>query len=162
MTPRRAVDPYHSHSFAELSQLDTAYRDGLFADQVVLITGAAGGIGQAMCVLFGRLGATIVGTGRTASSLDTLATDLDSIGVRCQMIPMTVRDPEAVRSSIDAVWDEQGRLDHVDQQRRWPVRRAGVRHQPQRLECRGRNQPLRHLVHDAGVGRRWAAEGAAW
>ncbi len=113
MTQRRAVDPYHSHSFAELSELDTVYRDGLLADQVVLITGAAGGIGQAMSVLFGRLGATIVGTGRTASSLDALATDLAAIGVRCQMIPMTVRDPDAVRSSIDAVWDEHGRLDHV-------------------------------------------------
>jgi NAD(P)-dependent dehydrogenase (short-subunit alcohol dehydrogenase family) len=113
MTQRRAVDPYHSHSFGELTELDTAYRDGLFDDQVVLITGAAGGIGQAMSVLFGRLGATIVGTGRTASSLEALATNLDSIGVRCQMIPMSVRDPDAVRSSIDAVWDEQGRLDHV-------------------------------------------------
>ena len=111
-TPRH-VDPYHSHSFGELCELDTAYRDGLFDGQVVLITGAAGGIGQAMSVLFGRLGATIVATGRTESSLDVLASNLDSIGVRCQTIPMTVRDPDAVRSSIDAVWDEQGRLDHV-------------------------------------------------
>lgn len=111
-TPRH-VDPYHSHSFGELCELDTAYRDGLFDGQVVLITGAAGGIGQAMSVLFGRLGAAIVATGRTESSLDVLASNLDSIGVRCQTIPMTVRDPDAVRSSIDAVWDEQGRLDHV-------------------------------------------------
>ncbi len=113
MAKRREVDPYHSHSFDELCGLDTVYRDGLFDDQVVLITGAAGGIGQAMSVLFGRLGATIVATGRTESSLDALATNLDSIGVRCQTIAMTVRDPDAVRSSIDAVWDEQGRLDHV-------------------------------------------------
>jgi citronellol/citronellal dehydrogenase len=113
MTKRRQVDPYHSHSFAELCELDTVYRDGLFDGQVVLITGAAGGIGQAMSVLFGRLGATIVATGRTASTLDALASNLDSIGVPCQTIAMTVRDPDAVRSSIDAVWDEQGRLDHV-------------------------------------------------
>ena len=113
MTQRRHVDPYHSHSFAELCELDTVYRDGLFDGQVVLITGAAGGIGQAMAVLFGRLGATIVATGRTASSLDALATNLDSIAVRCQTIAMTVRDPDAVRSSIEAVWHEQGRLDHV-------------------------------------------------
>jgi citronellol/citronellal dehydrogenase len=113
MTKRAEVDPYHSHSFAELCELDTAYRDGLFDGQVVLITGAAGGIGQAMSVLFGRLGATIVATGRTESSLETLASNLDSIGVRCQTIPMTVRDPDAVRSTIDAVWDEQGHLDHV-------------------------------------------------
>jgi citronellol/citronellal dehydrogenase len=82
MTNRREVDPYHSHSFEELSELDTAFRDGLFDGQVVLITGAAGGIGRAMSVLFGRLGATIVATGRTESSLDLLASHLDSIGVR--------------------------------------------------------------------------------
>lgn len=113
MPERANVDPYHSHSFAELCALDTVYRDGLFDDQVVLITGAAGGIGQAMAVLFGRLGATIVATGRTESSLERLAGDLDAIGVRCQSIPMTVRDPDAVRATIDSVWVEQGRLDHV-------------------------------------------------
>ncbi len=109
----RAVDPYHSHSFAELCELDTVYRDGLFTDHVVLITGGAGGIGQAMSVLFGRLGATIVATGRTESSLDALAENLSTIGVECQTIAMTVRDPEAVRATIDAVWERHGRLDHV-------------------------------------------------
>ncbi len=79
----------------------------------MLITGGAGGIGQAMSVLFGRLGATIVATGRTESSLDSLAGNLATIGVECQTIPMTVRDPEAVRATIDAVWERHGRLDHV-------------------------------------------------
>jgi citronellol/citronellal dehydrogenase len=109
----QSIDPYHSHTFAELCELDTVYRDDLFAGQVVLITGAAGGIGTAMSVLFGRLGATIVATGRKQDGLDRLAADLATIDVPCQTISMTVREPEQVRETIDAVWEEHGRLDHV-------------------------------------------------
>ncbi len=106
-------DPYRSHTFAELCALDTAYRPDLFRDQVVLITGAAGGIGTAMSVLFGRLGATIVATGRTAESLDRLAADLDSVGIACQTIVMTVRDPEQVAAALDAAWERHGAIDHL-------------------------------------------------
>ena len=95
-------DPYHSHTFEELCALPLVYHDKLFADQVVLITGAAGGIGTAMSVLFGRLGATVVATGRTDSSLARLAADLATINVACETVTMTVRDSDAVarRSSM--------------------------------------------------------------
>jgi len=107
------VDPYHSHSFEELAALPTVFAHDVFEDQVVLITGGAGGIGTAMSVLFGRLGATIVATGRTAASLDRLAEQLASIDVVCHPIAMTVRDPEAVAVSLDEVLERHGRLDHV-------------------------------------------------
>jgi len=106
-------DPYHSHSFEELCALPTVYRDDLFAGQVVLITGAAGGIGTAMSVLFGRLGATIVATGRTAESLERLAGDLASIDAPCETVTMTVRDPEQAAQTIRRATDSLGRIDHV-------------------------------------------------
>ncbi|MDA3041278.1 MAG: SDR family oxidoreductase [Actinomycetota bacterium] len=112
-SPGGAVDPYHSHSFAELCRLDTAFRDGLFEDQVVLITGGAGGIGTAMSVLFGRLGATVVATGRDPEKLERLQSDLASIDVPVHTFVMTVREPEEVEETIDSIWDRCGRLDHV-------------------------------------------------
>lgn len=104
-------DPYHSHTFAELCELPTAYRDGLFDGQVVLITGAAGGIGTAMSVLFGRLGATIVACGRTGETLDALAAQLGEAGITCHTRVMTIRDPDQVAELIDETWDRFGRLD---------------------------------------------------
>jgi len=106
-------DPYHSHSFEELCALPLVYHDQLFADQVVLITGGAGGIGTAMSVLFGRLGATIVATGRTEESLSRLAADLATIDVICDTVTMSVRDPDAVAAAIDQATSAHGRIDHV-------------------------------------------------
>ena len=106
-------DPYHSHSFEELCALPLVYQADLFADQVVLITGAAGGIGKAMSVLFGRLGATIVATGRTEASLARLAADLATIDVLCETVTMTIRDSDAVAATIDQAASAHGRIDHV-------------------------------------------------
>jgi len=106
-------DPYHSHSFTELCELPAVYNDDLFAGQVVLITGGAGGIGTAMSVLFGRLGATIVATGRTQDSLDRLAADLGTIDVACETAAMTVRDPGQVADTIKHIADNHGGIDHV-------------------------------------------------
>ena len=106
-------EPSHSHSFEELCALPLVYQADLFADQVVLITGAAGGIGTAMSVLFGRLGATIVATGRTEASLARLAADLATIDVPCETVTMTIRDSDAVAATIDQAASAHGRIDHV-------------------------------------------------
>lgn len=106
-------DAYRSHSFEELSQLPMAYRDGLFADCVVLITGGAGAIGTAMAVLFGRLGASIVACGRTPETLEVLAERLTSLDVPVDVYPTTVRDPDQVDDLIGAIWSSHGRLDTV-------------------------------------------------
>ncbi len=106
-----SADPYRSHTFEQLSRLPIAYRDGLFEGQVVLITGGGGAIGTAMATLFGRLGATIVACGRTAATLDVLASRLDGIGVETHLRVMTVRDPDQVADLIDEIWDRHGRLD---------------------------------------------------
>ena len=106
-------DPYRSHTFDELVAMPTVYADDLFRGQVVLITGGAGGIGTAMSVLFGRLGATIVATGRTAETLDDLRAKLELIDVACHAVPMTVRDPDQVAAALDEVFERHGRLDHL-------------------------------------------------
>ena len=104
-------DPYASHSDEELAALPTVFREGLFTDQVVLVTGGAGGIGRATCMLFGRLGATIVACGRDAEKLAGLAALLEKHRIPCATHAMSVRDPEQVAQLMDAVWERHGRLD---------------------------------------------------
>lgn len=45
------VNVYEELSHERLAALPTVFRDGLFAGQVVLVTGGAGGIGRAVCPL---------------------------------------------------------------------------------------------------------------
>ncbi|MFT5391370.1 MAG: hypothetical protein ACI8PT_001565 [Gammaproteobacteria bacterium] len=106
-------DPYKTFTERELAQQPCAYRDGLFNGQVVLITGAAGGIGTACSVLLGRLGATIVGCGRSLEGLTPLENNLGELGIDCWTHAMSIRDPDAVSALISQVWERHGRLDVV-------------------------------------------------
>ncbi len=106
-------DPYRSHSFDELSALPLAFRDDLFRDRVVLITGGGGAIGTAMATLFGRLGARIFACGRSPEPLERLTDRLASIGVEAATATMTVRDPEQVAGLIEQAAQTWGRLDVV-------------------------------------------------
>lgn len=111
--PAPGGDPYRSHDFGELCDLPTVFAPGLLAGQVVLVTGAAGGIGTAISVLCGRLGARIVACGRTMDKLDTLVANLGRSGIDATSVVMTVRDPGQVAELVDHAFERFGRLDIV-------------------------------------------------
>jgi NAD(P)-dependent dehydrogenase (short-subunit alcohol dehydrogenase family) len=90
---------------------ESVFRDGLFRGQVVLVTGGGGGIGRAICALFGRLGASIVACGRDAATLARLEAQLAAQTVPVLTRAMTIRDPEQVSALVDAAWERFGRLD---------------------------------------------------
>ncbi len=105
------ADPYRSHAFDELARLPTVFRNDLFAGKSVLVSGGAGGIGLAICTLFGRLGATIITCGRDPAKLEKVEEQLKSIGVGCWSMVASIRDPEQVAALMDRVWERQGGLD---------------------------------------------------
>ncbi len=98
-------------SHETLAAKPTVFRDGLFAGQVVLVSGGGGGIGRAICYLFGRLGASIAACGRDPATLASLEEGLVKLGVPCLTRPMTIRDPGQVSALMDEVWERFGRLD---------------------------------------------------
>ena len=55
---------------AELAVHPTVYAADALKDQVVVVSGGAGGIGRAIAWLFARLGAHVVVVGRNQAKLD--------------------------------------------------------------------------------------------
>ena len=113
VNPENNLDPYKSPSDSELFVTPHAFADQLYEDQTVLVTGGAGGIGRAICILLGRLGARVVTCGRDAEKLDELKFSLSEHGVDCRVMAMNLRDPDAVATLIEFARNETGRLDLV-------------------------------------------------
>jgi citronellol/citronellal dehydrogenase len=104
------------HQKSDLSDHDLATHPTVYAadamkNQVALVSGGAGGIGRAVAWLFARLGAHVVLTGRDQAKLDLLVTHLVGHGLKASAHAVDIREPDAVASLFDKVWDEHGRLD---------------------------------------------------
>ena len=89
----------------------TIFREGLFRDKVVLISGAGTGLGKAAAEQLARLGASLVICARDAQRLEAAAQDLRKLGAKVLARPMSIREPQAVSDLMDEVWKEFGRLD---------------------------------------------------
>ena len=89
----------------------SVFREGLFKDKVVLISGAGTGLGKAAAEQFARLGASLVICARNAERLEAAAEELRKLGARVLARPMTIRDPQAVSDLMDEAWREFGRID---------------------------------------------------
>lgn len=97
----------------ELATGPITFRDGLFKDQVVLVTGGGRGIGKAIAVQFARLGAKLAITGRNEERLAESKALLERCGAEAITIPMSIRDPEMCDRTAHAVVARYGRIDHL-------------------------------------------------
>lgn len=88
-------------------------------DRVVLVTGAARGIGRAACMAVAEAGADVVATDLDAAELAATVEGIKARGRRALALEMDVTDPAAVRTAFDRSAGEMGRLDGL-------VNNAGV------------------------------------
>jgi NAD(P)-dependent dehydrogenase (short-subunit alcohol dehydrogenase family) len=96
-------------------------RRGLLADKVVLVTGAASGIGRATCVLAAEEGARgIVATDRDGAGLETLAAELDWLDAEVVTVVGELSDVELGRTLVATAVDAFGGFDAA-------VNNAGIR-----------------------------------
>jgi NAD(P)-dependent dehydrogenase (short-subunit alcohol dehydrogenase family) len=86
---------------------------GLFSLQgkVAYITGGYGGIGEAMAWALAMAGAKVAVSGRDAAKAQTLAGQLREAGHEAMGLAMDAHSVDDVRSSVDAVAAQYGRLD---------------------------------------------------
>jgi citronellol/citronellal dehydrogenase len=98
---------------AELAVHPTVFAADALKDQVVIVSGGAGGIGRAVTWLFARLGAHVVVVGRDQGKLDALVHQLAGSGLKASAHATDIREPEMVGTLFDTVWTTQRRVDCV-------------------------------------------------
>lgn len=84
---------------------------GRFGGKVVLVTGAAGGIGRAGALRLAREGADIVALDLSAEGLAVLEADVRQLGRRCETLTGDVADLGVVQAGLDRAEALFGGLD---------------------------------------------------
>ncbi|MEK7438914.1 MAG: SDR family oxidoreductase [Pseudomonadota bacterium] len=92
-----------------------------FTGTVVVITGAAGGLGRALAFAFAAAGARIAALDRDAAGAEALAAELRSRDRQALAIDCDVTDPAACERALAAVITSFGRVDVL-------VNNAGISH----------------------------------
>jgi len=92
-----------------------------FAGKVVLISGAAGGLGAALCRRYAAAGAQIAALDVDASSLAALVGTLREGGARALALPGDIADPATCRAAVADAFAHFGGLDGL-------INNAGISH----------------------------------
>jgi citronellol/citronellal dehydrogenase len=96
---------------AAASRYRSVFRPGLFAGQVVVVTGAGSGIGRCTAHELAALGATLALVGRRETKLQAVAAEIAGGGGRASVHPLDIRDEAAVGAGIQGVLAAHGRID---------------------------------------------------
>ncbi len=89
----------------------SVFAPGLFAGQVVIVTGGGSGIGRCTAHELAALGAQVVLVGRKLDKLQAVAAEIAADGGRATLQVCDIRDEDAVRALVAAVLAEHGRID---------------------------------------------------
>ncbi len=82
-----------------------------FSESVAWITGASAGIGRALAIELGKVGARVAVSARRTERLTEVAGAVDAAGGRALVIPCDVTDERAVEGAVAEIADRVGRLD---------------------------------------------------
>jgi len=92
-----------------------------FSGRTVVVTGAGGGLGRALCLAFGRAGARIAALDRDAAGLTHTATEMNAAGIACII---SLCDVTREEDCIKAMGEAKRRFGGIDVL----VNNAGVTH----------------------------------
>ena len=119
-----------------------------FAGKVVLITGAVGGIGQALCRHFSAAGAAIGALDKSPAVLE-FADGLRAEGVAAEARVVDIADAQAVRTAVAAIRDRLGPVDILVNNAGFSSRPSLARTDPEswRVDVEGNLNGSYHCVH---------------
>ena len=84
---------------------------GALAGKTAIVTGGGTGLGRAMAVEFGRLGANVVVAGRRLDVLGETVAEVEASGARAMAQATDVRNVESVDALVNAVLERFGAVD---------------------------------------------------
>jgi citronellol/citronellal dehydrogenase len=88
----------------------SVFAPGLFARQVILVTGGGSGIGRCTAHELAALGAHVVLLGRKLDKLQTVAEEIIVDGGRCSFHGCDIRDEAGVQDVVQAIVATHGRI----------------------------------------------------
>jgi citronellol/citronellal dehydrogenase len=89
----------------------SVFRPGLFAGQVVIVTGAGSGIGRCTAHELAALGAHVILVGRKPERLGAVLEEIRQDGGLAEAAPCDIREEEVVQAMVAAVAARHGRID---------------------------------------------------
>ncbi len=89
----------------------SAFRDGLFASRVVMVTGGGSGIGRCTAHELARLGAHVVLVGRNLEKLQATADEIVADGGRASFHACDIRNEAGVQAMVADAVQAHGRID---------------------------------------------------
>ena len=89
----------------------SAFRDGLFASLVVMVTGGGSGIGRCTAHELARLGAHVVLVGRNPEKLQATAGEITADGGRASFHACDIRNEAGVQAMVADAVQAHGRID---------------------------------------------------
>jgi 3-oxoacyl-[acyl-carrier protein] reductase len=78
--------------------------------EIALVTGASRGIGNAIALELGRLGATVIGTATTQAGADAISETFGKSGVKGTGIALNVTVSEAIQNAVAGIQDKFGAI----------------------------------------------------
>ncbi|QGW80374.1 SDR family oxidoreductase [Variovorax paradoxus] len=93
------------------SRYRSVFSPGLFAGQVIVVTGGGSGIGRCTAHELASLGAQVVLVGRNLEKLEAVQAEITDDGGKASTQAFDIRHEEAVRNAVAAIVALHGRID---------------------------------------------------
>ncbi len=83
----------------------------MLKNKIAFITGAASGIGRAICITLAKYGADIAAADINVKGLEETVEKVNQLGRRCSLIELDICNKKRVEKSVQSVIDEYGTID---------------------------------------------------